>query len=242
MWPVLCAGCCFSSFAVDMATNKTGANIKSTSCFGLACFTVVAGHCRCHSSGVCLLQQSSQLTQPGEDAHCVFAAGNWTERNAAMTQELHVDQGEMVDGRAATLGHRKITVRCRDTLWRDERHQHGYVEVLRTHATLLPTITSRVGRTVVRGPCAEALEQRGPQETGYATTRTQLVVLPTARQLIPTHGVCQVQCRTRRHTQARCALLRPGRHTGGMWCTSEIVTTVCRTRYERPWRGQKVGQ
>ena len=84
-----------------------------------------------------------------------------------MTQELHLDQGEMVDGRAATLGHRKITVRCRDTLWRDERHQHGYVEVLRTHATLLPTITSRVGRTVVRGPCAEALEQRVLQETGY---------------------------------------------------------------------------
>ena len=43
--------------------------------------------------------------------HTVFAAGNWTERNAAMTQEQHVDQGEMVVGRAATLGHRKITVR-----------------------------------------------------------------------------------------------------------------------------------
>ena len=63
-----------------------------------------------------------------------------------------------------------------------------------THATLLPTITSRVGRTVVRGPCAEALEQRWPRETGYAETRTHLIVLPTARQLIPTLGVCQVQC------------------------------------------------
>ena len=51
-----------------------------------------------------------------EDAHCVFAASNWTERNAAMTQEQHFDQGEMVDGRAATLGRRKITVRCRDTM------------------------------------------------------------------------------------------------------------------------------
>ena len=118
----------------------------------MACFTVVVGHCRFHSSGVCLLQQSSQLTQPREDAHCVFAAGNWTERNAAMTQEQHFDQGEMVDGRAATWGRRKITVRCREE----------YAMVLRTHATLLPTITSRVGRTVVRGPCAEALEQRAP--------------------------------------------------------------------------------
>ena len=119
----------------------------------------------------------------------VFAAGNWTERNAAMTQEQHFDQGEMVDGRASTLCHRKITVRCRDTFWRHERHQQEYVEVLRTHATLLPTITSRVGRTVVRGPCAEALEQRWPQETGYATTRTHFIVLLTARQLIPTHDV-----------------------------------------------------
>ena len=197
-----------------MATNKTGANIESTSSFGVACFTVVVGHCRFHSSGICLLQQSSQLTQPREDAHCVFAASNWTERNAAMTQEQHFDQGEMVDGRAATLGRRKITVRCRDTFWRDERHQQEYVIVLRTHATLLPTITSRVGRTVVRGSCAEALAQRWHQETGYAKTRTHLIVLPTARQLIPTRGVCQVQRRTRRHTQAhpRFALLRPGRH------------------------------
>ena len=126
---VLCAGFCFSSFTVDKATNKTGANMESTSSFGVACFTVVVGHCRFHSSGVCLFQQSSQLTQPGEDAHGVCAASDWTERNAAMTQEQHLDQGEMVDGRAATLGHRKITVRCRDTFWRDESHQQGYVEV-----------------------------------------------------------------------------------------------------------------
>ena len=134
--------------------------------FWVACFTVVVGHCRFHSSGVCLFQQSSRLTQPGEDAHCVCPASNWTERNAAMTQKQHLDQGEIVDGRGAKLGHRKITVRCRDTFWRDERHQQVYVEFLGTHATLLPTITSRVGQTVMRGPCTEALEQRWPQRQG----------------------------------------------------------------------------
>ena len=148
VWPVLCAGFCFFFFrgrhGHKQDRRKHRVYIESTSSFGVACFTVVVGHCRFHSSGVCLLQQSSQLTQPREDAHCVFAAGNWTERNAAMTQEQHFDQGEMVDGRAATLSRRKITVRCRDTFWRDERHQQEYVEVLRTHATLLPTIKRTV--------------------------------------------------------------------------------------------------
>ena len=80
-----------------------------------------------HSGGrslqISLIRRLPSPAEPGEDAHRVVAASNWTERNAAMTQEQHLDQGEMVDGHAATLGHRKITLRCRDTLWRDERHQ-----------------------------------------------------------------------------------------------------------------------
>ena len=117
VWPVLCAeGSVFLLFAVDMATNKTGANIESTSSFGVACFTVVVGHCRFHSSVPFAFSSRVHNSRTlGRCTLCFCSRQLVLERNAARTQEQHFDQGEMVDGRAATLGHRKITVKCRDT-------------------------------------------------------------------------------------------------------------------------------
>ena len=76
-----------------------------------------------------------------------------------MTQEQHFDQGEMVDGRAATLGHRKITVRrhsrnraCHCIVGQSCRQGRVFSSCARSPVKLLVGVVSFSVQAVNTGP------------------------------------------------------------------------------------------